>query len=227
MPDDEKMHQRTVSLWLAWPTRHATPTPEGGACTCKTAIQSSAIISLSNLSRYFIQLCNSGRKWIKYKNHNRHTIPHPHGQAMGCPLWGVWRKLTHYNGTPLYLGASSCLGTWNHNLKMSAKWRPFCLSLNVLNLKRGTSYVKLSGPLWTSLASNVLEKTRLRDIESTMHCTEVMPRKKRVWGACYIWDKLHHQMFVYLLTMTTNYQFPWSLPSGDPNSHIQSIVSLL
>ena len=48
-----------------------------------------------NLSWYYIQHCdNSGRKWIRFLNHNRHPKPWPHGQAMGCLLWGFWRKLT-------------------------------------------------------------------------------------------------------------------------------------
>ena len=58
-------------------------------------IQSSAVITRSNLSRYYTrQGNNGGRNWIRYQNHNRHSIPRPHGRAMGCLLWGFWRKST-------------------------------------------------------------------------------------------------------------------------------------
>ena len=60
-----------------------------------TKIQLSAVITRSNLSRYYIRHCdNSGRKWVRFENHNRHPIPRPHGRAMGCLLWGFRRKLT-------------------------------------------------------------------------------------------------------------------------------------
>ena len=55
-------------------------------------MQSCAITTQSYLSRYYIR--HSGRKWIRYYNRNRHHIPHPHGRAMGCLLWGSGRKLT-------------------------------------------------------------------------------------------------------------------------------------
>ena len=58
-------------------------------------VQSSAIIIRSNFSRYYIRHCdNSGRKWVRYQNHNRHPIYRPHGQAMGYVLCEFWRKLT-------------------------------------------------------------------------------------------------------------------------------------
>ena len=61
----------------------------------KLQLQPSAVITRSNLSRYYIRHCdNSSRKWIRYLNHSRHPIPRPHGRAMGCLLWGFGKKLT-------------------------------------------------------------------------------------------------------------------------------------
>ena len=58
-------------------------------------IQSSAVITRSNLSWYCIWHCdNNSRKWIRVSKHNRHPIPRRHGRAMRCRLWGFWRKST-------------------------------------------------------------------------------------------------------------------------------------
>ena len=54
-------------------------------------IQSSAVITRSNLSRFYTQRC---RTWLRLENHNRHPIPRPNGRAMECLLSGNWRKLT-------------------------------------------------------------------------------------------------------------------------------------
>ena len=57
-------------------------------------IQPSAVIMRSYVSRCYIRHCeNSGKKLIRYYNHNRHTISRPHGRAMECLLWGFWIKL--------------------------------------------------------------------------------------------------------------------------------------
>ena len=59
--------------------------------TCSKWVQ---ITTLFHLSRYYIRHCdNSGRKWNTFWNHNKHPISRPHGRAMGCLLWGFWRKL--------------------------------------------------------------------------------------------------------------------------------------
>ena len=65
-----------------------------------TYVQSSAVITWSNLPRYYIgHFDNSGRKWMRYENHNTDNRC-PWGQDMGCLwsgfclLWGFWRKLT-------------------------------------------------------------------------------------------------------------------------------------
>ena len=59
-----------------------------------TSIQSSAILTQSILSCYYIRRCdNSGRKWLRFSNHNRHPISRPHGRAMGCLLLGFWDKI--------------------------------------------------------------------------------------------------------------------------------------
>ena len=51
-------------------------------------LQSSAVITRSNLSRYYIRHCdNGGRKWIRFWNHKSHPIPRPNGRAMGHLLW--------------------------------------------------------------------------------------------------------------------------------------------
>ena len=60
-------------------------------------IQSHNVITQSNLTWYYLQCyCNSGRKWIRFGNHNRHPISRPHGWAMGCLLWGLGRKLATF-----------------------------------------------------------------------------------------------------------------------------------
>ena len=60
-----------------------------------TPIQSGAIITRPNITWYCIYHCNASgiikiRVWI----HKIHLIFCPIGQAMGCLLWGFWRKLT-------------------------------------------------------------------------------------------------------------------------------------
>ena len=58
-------------------------------------IQSSAVITLYNITWYYMHHCSSwGRIWIRDWIHKRYPIPPPDGQAMGCLLWEVWRKLT-------------------------------------------------------------------------------------------------------------------------------------
>ena len=70
-------------------------------------VQSSSVVTRSNLSRYHIWNCdNSGRKWIRVQNHNRHPIPGPHGRSMGCKLWGSWEKIGRVI-TALYCGLPS------------------------------------------------------------------------------------------------------------------------
>ena len=60
-------------------------------------IQSSAVITLSNLSRYYKRHGDSSiKKWIRYQNHNRHP-----------EIWGVYyedcgENWPRYNGTALY-----------------------------------------------------------------------------------------------------------------------------
>ena len=61
----------------------------------KMCMHSSAVISRSNLPRYYIGHCDSsGRKRIIFKNHNRHPILRPHGRTTGCLLWGFRKILT-------------------------------------------------------------------------------------------------------------------------------------
>ena len=58
--------------------------------------QSSAVVTRSNLSRYYIRHCDdSGRKWIRFQNHNRHPISRPQGRAMGvyCQIVRIWEKI--------------------------------------------------------------------------------------------------------------------------------------
>ena len=58
-------------------------------------IQSSAVITRSNIVRYYI---NNYRNWsrmsIRCRIHKRHHITRPNGRAMGCLLWIFMRKLT-------------------------------------------------------------------------------------------------------------------------------------
>ena len=46
----------------------------------------------SSLWRHCNDYDNSDRKWIRFQNDTRHPISCPHGRAMGCLLWGFWRK---------------------------------------------------------------------------------------------------------------------------------------
>ena len=67
-------------------------------------IQSSAVIRRSNWSRYYIRhYNNSGRKWIRFENHNRQSHIPPSRASYVCQLWGFWGNLTvSWSGTALY-----------------------------------------------------------------------------------------------------------------------------
>ena len=53
----------------------------------------SAVITQSNLSRYCIRQCvNINRTYFRLGSYNRHHIARPHGRAMGCLLWEIWKK---------------------------------------------------------------------------------------------------------------------------------------
>ena len=74
--------------------------------TCNLSyLQSSTVVTRSNLSRYYIRHCNNiGRKWIIFKDHDRHPIPRPNGRA---ELWDVYceefgENWPRFNGTALY-----------------------------------------------------------------------------------------------------------------------------
>ena len=77
--------------WLAKPSDIFSPLLE---CELKV-IQSSAVITRSNIVRYFINnYRNRGRILIRCWIHKIHPIPRPNGRAMGCLLWIFVRKLT-------------------------------------------------------------------------------------------------------------------------------------
>ena len=73
---------------------------------CDNLLQSSAVITRSNVVRYCINNC---RNWSRissgYWIYQRHHIPHPNGRAMGCLFSIIFRKLTRYNGTTLYVSS--------------------------------------------------------------------------------------------------------------------------
>ena len=88
---------RVYSEWCgeSWPGYNKTD--------CGLQIESSAIITWSNLSGYYMRQCNNRcRKWVRHYNHNRHPIPRPHGRAMGRLLWEFGENWPCYNGTALY-----------------------------------------------------------------------------------------------------------------------------
>ena len=63
-------------------------------------VQSSAIITRSNIVRYCIDNCrNWGRTITRYWIHKRHSIPHPNGRAMGCLLLIFFQNWPRYNCT--------------------------------------------------------------------------------------------------------------------------------
>ena len=71
--------------------------------TCNLSyLQSSTVVTRSNLWQYYIRHCNNiGRKWIIFKDHNRHPIPRPNGRA---ELWDIYceefgENWPRYNGT--------------------------------------------------------------------------------------------------------------------------------
>ena len=81
----------------------------------KLQLQPSAVITRSNLSRYYIRHCdNSGRKWIRYLNHSRHPM-----------LWGVYcedlgKKIDRV------ITASHCMNKLLHMLDASSEpWAHF------------------------------------------------------------------------------------------------------
>ena len=58
-------------------------------------IQSSTVLTRSNIARYYINnYRNWGRISIRRWIYKRHTIPRPNGRAMGCLLWIFVEKLT-------------------------------------------------------------------------------------------------------------------------------------
>ena len=60
---------------------------------CTIVILSGAVITRSNISRYYIQHRNDNiRTQIRQWTHKRHSMPRPNGRAMGCLLWGFARK---------------------------------------------------------------------------------------------------------------------------------------
>ena len=62
--------------------------------------QSSAVITRSNIVRYYINNYRTcARISISYWIHKRHPIHRPNGWAMRCLLWENWPR---YNGTTLY-----------------------------------------------------------------------------------------------------------------------------
>ena len=61
---------------------------------CNIMLQSSAIITLSNVTWYYIQYSSYwGRTYLGICIHNRHPISRPYGWRMGCLLRGICRKL--------------------------------------------------------------------------------------------------------------------------------------
>ena len=58
-------------------------------------LQLSAVLTRPNMTWYCIHHSSDwGRIYIRISIHKRHPISHPSGWAMGCILWGFWRKLT-------------------------------------------------------------------------------------------------------------------------------------
>ena len=72
-------------------------------------IQSSAVITRSNLSRYHIRHCDySCRKRIRIQSHNRHPISRPHGRR--------------YEGTVLYKKSHGFKCISNHGASKRNHW---------------------------------------------------------------------------------------------------------
>ena len=80
----------------------------GGACrSLKFHIQSSAVITPSNLSRYCILHCdNSDRKWIRYQNHNR---PWPSQASYGVSIVRILDKIDRIITAPHCILNLACM----------------------------------------------------------------------------------------------------------------------
>ena len=92
--------------------------------------QSSAVITRSNIVRYYIDNYKSWvgisiRCWI----HKYHPIPRPKGWAMGCFCDYSWEKWPRYNGTTLYVNIGAAAVGFAHiwfiwpNVKVVLKWQ--------------------------------------------------------------------------------------------------------
>ena len=85
--------------------------------TCMIYIQSSAVITRSNISRFYTQRCTeSCRRRIRLENHNRN----PAYLALMGELWGVCceeigENWPRYNGTALYMKLLWC---WIYFIKI-------------------------------------------------------------------------------------------------------------
>ena len=89
-----KMHfQKNLIKWVV-------PYVAKTLCIVHLLKQSSAVITPYNLSRYYIRHGeNSGRKWIRYLNHNTH----PTGEMWDVYCGDCRANRPRFNGTALYV----------------------------------------------------------------------------------------------------------------------------
>ena len=74
------------------------------AWPCFVIVQWSAVITRSNIVRYYINnYRNWGRISIRCWTLKRHAIPRPHERVIGVFCEYLWENLPHYNGTALYV----------------------------------------------------------------------------------------------------------------------------
>ena len=69
-------------------------------------IQSSAVITWSNLSQFYTQhSTDSSRTWIRLGTNNRNPIAHPNGWTRVCVLWveEIRENLPHYNNIVVHI----------------------------------------------------------------------------------------------------------------------------
>ena len=101
-------------LWLLFSNLHPKKTPRSSPvrARCRVVlggqglsnVQSSAFITRSNITRYYINHYQNGsRISMICCIHNRHPIPRPNGRAMVCFCEYFGESWRRHNGTGLYI----------------------------------------------------------------------------------------------------------------------------
>ena len=79
----------------------------------------------------FIMILHTALRWLQRNlnqilSHNRHPIARPHGRAMSCLLWEIWRKLTmlqRHDTVHIFTWMSVCHTISFNWIKEHAAWQ--------------------------------------------------------------------------------------------------------